>query len=208
MRRYKPTHLLLKELFMRKVAILSLIAIVMLTSCGTQKGKGLGYHLPEQSETTTDMQDVTEGYTASTSETVVATIESGTTSTNVEEITIADITIADTTPAADEEGTMTEDMAISDTIMELAMTYNTSLHLSKQGLYEHLLNYDKMKITEEEAQYAVDNIDADFKENAVKTANAYKSYMGMSGQEIYDMLRSDVDKFTTEEARYAIEHMS
>lgn len=203
MRRYKPTHLLLKELFMRKVAILSLIAIVMLTSCGTQKGKGLGYHLPEQSETTTDMQDITDEYTESTTETVVATMGSGTTSTNVEETTIAD-----TTPAVDEEGTMTEDMTISDNIMELAVTYNISLHLSKQGLYEHLLNYDKMKITEEEAQYAVDNIDADFKENAVKTANAYKSYMGMSGQEIYDMLRSDVDKFTTEEARYAIEHMS
>lgn len=202
MRRYKPTHLLLKELFMRKVAILSLIMIATLTSCGTQKGKGLGYHLPEQSEATIDMQDVTEGYTESTTETVVATIESGTTSTNVEEATIAD------TVTMVEEGTMTEDVAISDTIMELAVTYNTSLHLSKQGLYEHLLNYDKMKITEEEAQYAVDNIDADFKENAVKTAKAYKSYMGMSGQEIYDMLRSDVDKFTTEEARYAIEHMS
>lgn len=208
MRRYKPTHLLLKELFMRKVVILSLIVIVTLTSCGTQKGKGLGYHLPEQSETTTDMQDVIDEYTKSTTETVVVTMGSETPSTNVEETTIADITTADTTLAVDEEGTMAEDMTISDTIMELAVTYNNSLHLSKQGLYEHLLNYDKMEITEEEAQYAVDNIDADFKENAVKTAKAYKSYMGMSGQEIYDMLRSDVDKFTTEEARYAIEHMS
>lgn len=189
---------------MRKVLISCLVVVVTLSSCGTQKGRGLGYHLPEQSEVTTDTQPIPEETTSISVETSVNTNEY-VTEVSTQEFSesvpdeVTKETIEEVTEAVDSDNSF---------VMELAETYNTSLHLSKQGLYEHLLNYDKIVITEAEAQYAVDHIDADFKENAVKTAIAYRDYMGMSGQEIYDMLRSDTSKFTSEEARYAIEHMN
>ena len=196
---------------MRKVLISCLVLVVALSSCGTQKGKGLGYHLPEQSEIATiDTQPISEEITSISAETSVNTTEY-VTEVNIQEFSEA-VTDRVTEEAVEEVEEVEEATEAVDSdnsfVMELAETYNASLHLSKQGLYEHLLNYDKITITEAEAQYAIDHIDADFKENAVKTAIAYRDYMGMSGQEIYDMLQSDTSKFTSEEARYAIEHMN
>ena len=193
---------------MRKVLISCFVVVVALSSCGTQKGKGLGYHLPEQSESDTiDTQPISEEITSISTETSVSTTEY-ITEVNTQEFSEA-VTERVTDEAVEEVEEVTEAVDSDNSfVMELAETYNASLHLSKQGLYEHLLNYDKITITEAEAQYAIDHIDADFKENAVKTAIAYRDYMGMSGQEIYDMLQSDTSKFTLEEAQYAIEHMN
>lgn len=190
---------------MRKVISSCLVVVVALSSCGTQKGKGLGYHLPEQSEIDTiDTQSIPEEITSISIET------SANTTGYITEVNTQEFSESVTDRVTEEAIEEATEVVDSDNsfVMELAETYNASLHLSKQGLYEHLLNYDKIVITEEEAQYAIDHIDADFKENAVKTAIAYRDYMGMSGQEIYDMLRSDTSKFTSEEARYAIEHMN
>ena len=82
------------------------------------------------------------------------------------------------------------------------------LHLSKRGLYEQLTSEYGDKFSAEAAQYAVDNLDIDFKQNALKSAQTYSSMLGLSKQGIYDQLVSEFgDKFTAEEAQYAIDNL-
>ena len=66
----------------------------------------------------------------------------------------------------------------------------------------------KVVFTAEDAQYAVDNVKADWEENALKKAETYQKMMSMSPSAIYDQLTSEHgEKFTAEEAQYAIDHL-
>ena len=61
----------------------------------------------------------------------------------------------------------------------------------------------------EEAQYAVDNLEVDYKMNALAKAKTYQDTMSMSPAAIYDQLISEYgEKFTEEEAQYAIDNLS
>ena len=62
---------------------------------------------------------------------------------------------------------------------------------------------------EDEAQYAIDNLEADYNENALLTAKNYQDAMSMSTSAIYDQLTSAYgEQFTAEEAQYAIDHLN
>ena len=78
--------------------------------------------------------------------------------------------------------------------------------MSKQGLYDQLTS-EFEQFTPEAAQYAIDNVNADWKENALKTAKSYQEYADMSTSAIYDQLISDFEQFTPEEAQYAIDNL-
>ncbi len=89
-----------------------------------------------------------------------------------------------------------------------AETYSRMMHMSKRGIYEQLVSEYGDKFPADAAQYAIDNLDADYKENALKTARTYQDDLHMSSSAIYDQLTSDYgEKFTPEEAQYAIDHL-
>ncbi|CEO22478.1 Ltp family lipoprotein [Paraclostridium sordellii] len=89
-----------------------------------------------------------------------------------------------------------------------AKTYSDTMGMSKAGLYDQLTSEYGEKFTEEAAQYAIDNIKADWKENALKKAKTYQESMAMSPSAIYDQLISEYgEKFTEEEAQYAIDNL-
>ena len=80
--------------------------------------------------------------------------------------------------------------------------------MSKAGLYDQLTSEYGEKFTEEAAQYAIDNLEADWKELALKSAQSYQETMAMSPAAIYDQLISEYgEKFTEEEAQYAIDNL-
>ena len=82
------------------------------------------------------------------------------------------------------------------------------MNMSKAGVYDQLISEYGEKFTLEEAQYAIDNVQADWKENALKTAKSYQEIMSMSPAAIYDQLISEYgEKFTAEEAQYAIDSL-
>lgn len=88
-----------------------------------------------------------------------------------------------------------------------AKTYSDTMHMSKQAIYNQLTS-DFDKFSEDAAQYAVDNLDADYNKNALKKAESYSNTMSMSKRSIYNQLTSDAgEKFTAEEAQYAIDHL-
>ena len=82
------------------------------------------------------------------------------------------------------------------------------MNFSKKGLYQQLTSDAGEKFTEEEAQYAVDNVKADWKKNALAKAKIYQNEMSMSKSAVHDQLVSDAgEKFTEEEAQYAVNNL-
>ncbi len=83
------------------------------------------------------------------------------------------------------------------------------MHMSKIGIYDQLTSEYGEKFSAEAAQYAVDNLKADYNANALAKAKSYQKTMDMSPEGIRDQLTSEYgEKFTQDEANYAIEHLN
>lgn len=94
------------------------------------------------------------------------------------------------------------------TALKKAQNYNDLMHMSKAGLYDQLTSDYGEKFSSEAAQYAIDNVNADWKANALEKAKEYQDLMSMSSEAIRDQLTSDYgEKFTPEEAQYAIDNL-
>ncbi|WP_125712550.1 Ltp family lipoprotein [Companilactobacillus kedongensis] len=90
-----------------------------------------------------------------------------------------------------------------------ANEYSEMMHMSKNGIYDQLTSVDGEQFSAPAAQYAMDNIQADWNNNALQMAKQYQETMSMSPEEIRDQLSStDGEKFTPEEADYAIQHLN
>ncbi len=90
--------------------------------------------------------------------------------------------------------------------LEKANTYSSIMNMSKQGIYKQLTSTVE-GFTKEEAQYAVDNINADWSKNALEKAKTYQNTMKMSKNAIFRQLTSNVEGFTKSEAQYAIDNL-
>ncbi|MFC4409444.1 Ltp family lipoprotein [Chungangia koreensis] len=89
-----------------------------------------------------------------------------------------------------------------------AETYAEMMHMSKAGIYDQLTSEYGENFPPEAAQYAMDNLEWDWKDNALKKAQSYAEMMNMSDSAIYDQLISEYgEKFTPEEAQYAIDNL-
>ncbi len=89
-----------------------------------------------------------------------------------------------------------------------AKSYSDTMHMSKQGIYDQLTSEYGEKFSAEAAQYAIDNVKADWNANALAKAKTYQDQMSMSPSAIHDQLTSEYgEKFTKEEADYAIANL-
>lgn len=83
------------------------------------------------------------------------------------------------------------------------------MQMSKAGIYDQLTSEYGEQFSPEAAQYAVDNIEADFNINALGKAKDYQETMSMSPEAIRDQLTLEYgEKFTPSEANYAITHLN
>ncbi|TFD83940.1 hypothetical protein E3T61_20445 [Cryobacterium lactosi] len=90
-----------------------------------------------------------------------------------------------------------------------AGTYASMMDMSKAGIFAQLTSEYGGQFTVEAAQYAVDNVDADWSANALASAKTYQEQMAMSPAAIHDQLVSEYGaQFTVEEADYAILHLN
>ena len=113
----------------------------------------------------------------------------------------------------EKETTKTSEDKVEDNVpteyknaLKTAKSYDKTAHMSKQGLYDQLTS-EFEQFTPEAAQYAIDNVNANWKENALKTAKDYQEYGDMSTSAIYDQLTCEFEQFTPEEAQYAIDNL-
>lgn len=89
-----------------------------------------------------------------------------------------------------------------------ADTYANTMYMSKAGLYDQLTSEYGGKFPKDAAQYAIDNVDANWEENALNKAETYGNTMHMSKKGIYEQLTSEYgEQFTDEEAQYAIDNV-
>ena len=89
-----------------------------------------------------------------------------------------------------------------------AEVYSDTMYMSKLGIYKQLVSEYGENFPAEAAQYAIDNLEADYKENALKKARVYYLDMSMSKEAVYDQLVSEYgEQFTAEEAQYAIDNL-
>ena len=92
--------------------------------------------------------------------------------------------------------------------LEKAKNYNSWANMSKKRLYKQLTSQYGEKFTSDAAQYAIDHLNADYKENALAKAKIYQKQFNKSKDAIYDQLVSPYgEEFTEEEANYAIQHL-
>lgn len=92
--------------------------------------------------------------------------------------------------------------------LKKAQSYSDTQSMSKARLYHQLTSEYGEKFQEEAAQYAIDNVKADWKENALKKAKSYSEGQSMSKDRVYDQLTSEYgEQFTKEEAQYAVDNM-
>lgn len=90
-----------------------------------------------------------------------------------------------------------------------ARDYLSFSNMSKSGLYDQLVSEYGEKFPADAAQYAVDNLQADWNLIALKSAKDYRNDQNLSTSEIYDQLISEYgEKFTPSEANYAIQHLN
>ena len=127
-------------------------------------------------------------------------------SQNNSENTIAENESEDNVPIEDK----VEDKVPTEykSALKRAKLYSDVAHLSKVALYDQLISEDGGNFPAEAAQYAVDNLEVDWKENALKKAKLYQETMAMSPNAIYNQLTSEFgEMFTAEEAQYAIDNL-
>lgn len=87
-----------------------------------------------------------------------------------------------------------------------AETYAQTMSMSKAGIYDQLVSEYGEKFSKAAADYAMQELKHDWKENALKKAETYSDTMYMSKKGIYKQLISDHgEQFTEEEAQYAID---
>lgn len=109
-----------------------------------------------------------------------------------------------------EEAPVVESVPIEyKSALKKAEQYSSIMYMSKAAIYDQLTSEHGEKFSPEAAQYAVDNLVADYNYNALKKAESYQESMAMSPEAIRDQLTSEYgEKFTPEEADYAIANLS
>lgn len=90
-----------------------------------------------------------------------------------------------------------------------AGSYANTMHMSKQGVYDQLVSEYGGQFSADAAQYAIDNVKADWGANALAKAKTYQDTMHLSPSAIHDQLTSQYgEQFTQAEADYAIQHLN
>lgn len=89
-----------------------------------------------------------------------------------------------------------------------AKSYSDIMHMSKQGIYDQLTSEYGENFPADAAQYAIDNLNADYNKNALEKAKDYQKNLNMSTASIREQLISEYgEQFTEEEADYAISNL-
>ncbi|MQS88761.1 hypothetical protein FHL04_02880 [Lactobacillus salsicarnum] len=123
--------------------------------------------------------------------------------------------LADTDTDSSDETNNTSDSTNSGVSKEYkaalnkAQSYSDDMDMSKQGIYDQLTSEYGEQFPADAAQYAIDNLKADYNANALKKAKSYQDDQDMSTEGIRDQLVSEYgEQFTQDEANYAIAHLN
>lgn len=82
------------------------------------------------------------------------------------------------------------------------------MFMSQEWIKQQLTSSAWEWFSEDSAQYAIENLDCDYKANALEKGKFYFTEMNISKERVLEQLSSPVgEKFTEEEAQYAIDNL-
>lgn len=90
--------------------------------------------------------------------------------------------------------------------LKQAESYVKHSSFSKKGLYNQL-TYEGEGYSDEEAQYAVENVEVDWKAEALEQGKSYVKHSSFSKQGLYNQLTYEGEGYTDEEAQYAVDEI-
>lgn len=209
---------------MRRIitCFISFLLVFSLSACSSDSSSGTvtkeSVKQPESISAT--YEGITEDGTVISKDdfTVVATYEDGTTEEisdfKIDNVTLVEnetatitVTAGDVSTTVDITGTAPVSQEYKNALSK-AESYANMMYMSKQGIYDQLVSEYGERFTAEEAQYAVDNLNADWNANALEKAKSYYTEMAMSKDAVYQQLVSEYgEKFTAEEAQYAVDNL-
>lgn len=180
-----------------KIAVIFVGFIIFgLTINKPETEKQQNNQLPVQQEETNQVTSAEEDTKAINNEKTIKT-EAITTDTNQSPIIKTEDTPTVTIPAEYKSA------------LNKATAYANTMNMSKQGVYDQLVSEYWEKFSPAAAQYAIDNVKANWNANALIKAKTYQNTMNMSPSAIHDQLTSNYgEKFTQAEADYAIQHLN
>lgn len=174
-----------------------LLLFILLGACGAMFGTS-DTDTEEDTTTETTTTDIIED---DTEEVVEEETDTPETEAPIEEETEEEVTEEET----DDTGEVSREF---EAALQSAQNYVDNMPFSKKGLYDQLTSEHGSAFPEDAANYAIENVDVDYKEEAVEAANNYNETFPMSDQELLDQLTSDAgDGYTMEEAQFALENM-
>lgn len=93
-----------------------------------------------------------------------------------------DVLVKENEEKVDEKEEKVEEEVLKEykSALRKAKVYSDTMSMSKAGLYDQLTSEYGEKFTAEEAQYAVDNLDVNWKENALKSKSISRDYGNVS----------------------------
>ena len=92
--------------------------------------------------------------------------------------------------------------------LEKADFLANDMHQSRNRVHDSLTSPYGDQFSEAAADYAVENVQTDWRQNALQSARSYQEHLGLSREEIYDQLVSPYgEDFTEEEAQYAVDNL-
>ncbi|WP_423364307.1 Ltp family lipoprotein [Mycoplasma sp. P36-A1] len=92
--------------------------------------------------------------------------------------------------------------------LDSADTYANRMNMSKKRIYDQLVSKHGGNFPKDAAQYAIDNVDADWNANALASAETYYTKMNMSKTRVYNQLISQYGgRFTKKQAKFAIDNL-
>lgn len=139
---------------------------------------------------------------------IVGAMGSGNKSSNSTTNSNAVDTSSKTEPTATTESKEPDVPTEYKSALNKATTYASTMNMSKKGVYDQLVSDFGEKFSPEAAQYAIDNVKADWNANALAKAKTYQDTMSMSPASIRSQLISaNGEKFTEAEADYAIQNL-
>lgn len=86
--------------------------------------------------------------------------------------------------------------------------YSKHMYMSRDAIFRQLTSKHGDAFPNDVAEYVLENINIDYKENALKKANSYKKDKNMKKEDIKEILLSNHgDRFTIEETKYALDNL-
>lgn len=186
----------------KKIIILAVAWVIFLILGFSQQGNQTGNSNPG-SQTINDQDNYQQEPEAGTVTSSQIQTETGSQETvSTEESKAAGDASQETSVKAEASTSEQEDSSVSSgeaSALAMAKLHLETLAFSKKGLKDQLLFEG---FSEEEAAYAVDHCEADWKEQAVKKAEEYKALMDLSAGYLREQLA--YEGFEEEEIDYAI----